>query len=239
MNHTISKIQFLSKKYILTKSVKFHPPHSACKLLKMSHLNFSIWHFPPIFFLIKVTCLVTLFDRSFRFSKSSPKCTIFGISNWLFSTQNINSARFARNVECDFLDYLIEFWNSVVMKMVNHVLNLPKPFFLSSWIVVDGLGPQTLLTTQNQLMIAAMKTWEAIAEFWPDLPRIMDLIPQRKWSRWYTTFLIFKRGHNSFFKNKNSTFSLNWKKFTRHFRKLACHTNWSKLKGSLTLISDK
>ena len=74
----------------------------------------------------------------------------------------------------------IEFWNSVVMKMVNHVLNLPKTFFVSSWIVVDGLGPQTLLTTQNQLMIAAMKTWEAIAEFWPDLPLIMDLIRQRK-----------------------------------------------------------
>ena len=55
-----------------------------------------------------------------------------------------------------------------------------KNFFVSSWIVVDGLGPQTLLTTQNQLMIAAMKTWEAIAEFWPDLPRIMDLIRQRK-----------------------------------------------------------
>ena len=94
----------------------------------------------------------------------------------------------------------IYFGNSVVMKMVNHVLNLPKTFFVSSWIVVDGLGPQTLLTTQNQLMIAAMKTWEAIAEFWPDLPRIMDLIRQRKWSRWYTTFLIFKRGHKSFWK---------------------------------------
>ena len=31
---------------------------------------FEFWHFPPIFVLLKLTCLVTLFDRSFRFSKS-------------------------------------------------------------------------------------------------------------------------------------------------------------------------
>ena len=68
----------------------------------------------------------------------------------------------------------------MVMKMVNHVLNLPKTFFVSSWIVVDGLGPQTLLTTQNQLMIAAMKTWEAIAEFWPDPPLMMIYFQPRK-----------------------------------------------------------
>ena len=32
----------------------------------------------------------------------SPKLTIFGIFNELLSTQNVNVARFARNVECDF-----------------------------------------------------------------------------------------------------------------------------------------
>ena len=33
------------------------------------------------------------------------KLTIFGIFNELLATQNVNVARFARNVECDFLGY--------------------------------------------------------------------------------------------------------------------------------------
>ena len=85
---------------------------------------FEFWHFPPIFALLKVTCLVTLFDRKLRifknspkwtifgllkvtclvtlfdhklqFFKNSPKWTIFGIFNYLLSTQNVNVAR---NVE--------------------------------------------------------------------------------------------------------------------------------------------
>ena len=40
-------------------------------------LNF--WHFPPIFVLLKLTCLITLFDRKLHVFKSSPKWTIFGI----------------------------------------------------------------------------------------------------------------------------------------------------------------
>ena len=35
--------------------------------------------------------------------KKSPKLTIFGNFDELFSTQNVNVARFARNFECDFL----------------------------------------------------------------------------------------------------------------------------------------
>ena len=30
----------------------------------------EFWHFPPIFVLLKLTCLVTLFDPSFKFSKT-------------------------------------------------------------------------------------------------------------------------------------------------------------------------
>ena len=45
----------------------------------MSHLNFEFWHFPPIFVLLKLTCLVTLFDRKIQVFKNSPKWTIFGI----------------------------------------------------------------------------------------------------------------------------------------------------------------
>ena len=62
------------------------------------NVAFEFWHFPPIFVLLKLTCLVTLFDRKLRVFKNSPKWNIFGI----FSTQNINVARFARNVELDF-----------------------------------------------------------------------------------------------------------------------------------------
>ena len=32
---------------------------------------FEFWHFPPIFFLLKLTCLVTLFDRKLQFFRNS------------------------------------------------------------------------------------------------------------------------------------------------------------------------
>ena len=63
---------------------------------------FNSWHFPSIFVLRKVTCLVTLSDRKLQVFKNSSKLTIFGIFNELLSTQNVNVARFACNVECDF-----------------------------------------------------------------------------------------------------------------------------------------
>ena len=59
----------------------------------------EFWHFSPIFVLLKLTCLVTLFDRKLRVFKNPPKWIIFGIFNKLLSTQNVNVARFARNVE--------------------------------------------------------------------------------------------------------------------------------------------
>ena len=34
---------------------------------------FEFWHFPPIFVLLKLTCLVTLFDRKLQVFKNSPK----------------------------------------------------------------------------------------------------------------------------------------------------------------------
>ena len=51
-----------------------------------------------------MTCLVTMFDRKHQVFKPSPKLTTFGIFNALLFTQNVNVARFARNVECDFFD---------------------------------------------------------------------------------------------------------------------------------------
>ena len=72
-----------------------------------------IWHFPPIFALLKVTSWVTLFDRKLQVFQNSPKLTIFGIFDELLYTQNVNVARFARNVECDFLcDFQTQCWKN-------------------------------------------------------------------------------------------------------------------------------
>ena len=69
--------------------------HTSPQCLKITRkgrtLIFEFWHFLPTFIL-------------FRFQKLA-KPTIFGIFNHLLSTQNVNVARFARNVECDY------FWN--------------------------------------------------------------------------------------------------------------------------------
>ena len=67
------------------------------------NVAFQFCHFPPIFVLLKVTCLVTLFDRKLQVFKKSPKWIIFGIFNQLLSTEIVNVARFARNIECDYL----------------------------------------------------------------------------------------------------------------------------------------
>ena len=70
--------------------------HSKCRIWVV-----HVWHFPSNFVPFKLTwlaCLVTLFDRKLQVFKNR--------QNWLFfdkllSTQNVNVARFARNVECD------------------------------------------------------------------------------------------------------------------------------------------
>ena len=67
--------------------------------LKCLNWVVQFWHFLPIFVLFNLTSLVTLFDRKLQIFKKSPKLTIF---NELLSTQNVNVARFARNVKWDF-----------------------------------------------------------------------------------------------------------------------------------------
>ena len=57
----------------------------------MSRLNFSI--LATNFCAVKLTCLVTLFDRNLQVFKKSLKLTIFGILDKRWSTQND---------ECDF-----------------------------------------------------------------------------------------------------------------------------------------
>ena len=62
-------------------------------------VSFEFWHFSPILIQLKLTCLVTLFDRKLQVFKNSPKLTNFGIFNELLSTQNVNVARSAGNIE--------------------------------------------------------------------------------------------------------------------------------------------
>ena len=68
-------------------SSSFLPPtnyvtHALPVSLKISqYVAFEFWHFPPIFVLLKMTCLVTLSDRKLQVFKNSPKWTIFGIFN--------------------------------------------------------------------------------------------------------------------------------------------------------------
>ena len=59
-----------------------------------------------------MTCLVTLFDLQVQVFKNSPKLTILGIFHELLSTHDVNVARFARNVECDFLGDFQTLWSS-------------------------------------------------------------------------------------------------------------------------------
>ena len=80
-------------------------PHSVWKKLKCRIRPFKFRHFPPIFVLIKVTCLVTLFERKLDDLKNSPKLTIFGIFNQLLSTLisrlNLSILAFSTNL-CPF-----------------------------------------------------------------------------------------------------------------------------------------
>ena len=55
---------------------------SSAHCLKITqNVAFEFWHFPPIFVLLKLTCLVTLFDRKLQIFKKLPKWTILGIFN--------------------------------------------------------------------------------------------------------------------------------------------------------------
>ena len=91
---------------------------------------FEFWHFPAIFVLLKLICLVTLFDRKLQIFKSSPKLTIFGIFKVFLSTQNVNVACFARNVEwnffCDFQTLWFLWWFWILFKGQSSV-NVDSP----------------------------------------------------------------------------------------------------------------
>ena len=76
---------------------------------------FQYWHIPSIFVLLKLTCLLsnTVWPNTSDFQKK-PKLSIFGIFNAFLSHQNINVARFARNIECDFFWDFQTLWSNLL-----------------------------------------------------------------------------------------------------------------------------
>ena len=98
----LQKIHEKAKLWLLTYvgNRRFQRSQSVWKSPKMSHLNFWNLSFSTLFCSIKT--LVTLFDRKLQVFKNSAKWTIFAIFTKLLSTQNVNVAGFARNVEWDF-----------------------------------------------------------------------------------------------------------------------------------------
>ena len=86
--------------------------YSKCLILIL-----EFWHFPPIFVLLKLTCLVTLFDRNLQVFQKLAKMDHL-------STQNVNVARFARNVEWDFFCYFQTPWvEPIVILFTAHKKN--------------------------------------------------------------------------------------------------------------------
>ena len=102
--------------------------------------------FSTIFFLIvKVTCLVTLFDRQLQVFKNSPNWTLFDIFNELLSTQNATVARFARNVEWEFFfDFQTQCYSSFCQNLLFWTFNvvwstvLLKSVKMSSMVFLDS-----------------------------------------------------------------------------------------------------
>ena len=73
-----------TEKKIEIKFAKSRTLRARMRTLFENYWKWRIWifqfcHFPPICVLLKLTCLVTLFDRKLQVCKNSPKWTIFGI----------------------------------------------------------------------------------------------------------------------------------------------------------------
>ena len=111
----------------LKRSFTMFENHSKCRIW-----IFQFWHFPPIFVLLKVTCLVTLFVRKLQVFQKLAKMDFFGTFNELWSTQIVNVARFAR-VDGDFFCDFQTPCTYVHYSKLCH-LNIPKLIHLTSHI---------------------------------------------------------------------------------------------------------
>ena len=121
----------------------------------MSHFSVSICVIFTNF------CLVTLFDHKLQAFNNSPKWTIFGICNQLFSAQNVKVARFARNVECDFFcdiqtqceemqfwHFFKEFWSNLKIRK-SKVNRYFKNSVESE--TENNRGNHAIISTKNQI----------------------------------------------------------------------------------------
>ena len=68
---------------LMLQTIKFYfqlnfSPRTQCLKItqNVAFEFFEFWHFPPIFVLLKLNCLVPLFDRKLQVIKNSPKWTI-------------------------------------------------------------------------------------------------------------------------------------------------------------------
>ena len=80
--------------------------------------------------------------------KTSPKLTIFGIFYKLLSTQNVNVARFARNVECDFFGF-----SNTVLGCYDVLMKerwIPRP---TSMYLLIGFIDHPVTTTDVRIII--------------------------------------------------------------------------------------
>ena len=112
------------------------------------NVAFEFWHFPPIFILLILTCLVTLFDLKLKgFQKLATMDNFWRF--WLTFVRSKCVARFARNVEwdffCDFqtpcLGFDIYLWWHVWLWSLRilHLRNrrsLPCLFDLQLWLSI-------------------------------------------------------------------------------------------------------
>ena len=96
-----------------------------------------------------MTCLVTLFDCKLQIFKNSPKLTIFGIFNELMSTENVNVARFARNVEWDF------FCDFQILCILQTFL-LTTVGSMSFYFDINNFGPKMQVTVTTMLVVATI-----------------------------------------------------------------------------------
>ena len=107
------------------------PLHSSITTVLENHQKCRIIFFWIL--TIKVACLVTLFDLKLQVFKNSPKLTFFGIFDELFATRNVNEARFARNVLCDFFCNFHTSWLGtwILTLRISHVIDF---FSWHTWL---------------------------------------------------------------------------------------------------------
>ena len=143
--------------------------------------------------LLKFTCLVTLFDRKLQVFKKSPNWTIFGIFNKLLSSQNVNVARFARNVDWDFFVIFkhhgvcfisISFWSRQFLVGIEGNLNLG---------VCDKIG----LFLQCISLMSSRNSEEEEGEKWP--PGDIGIIRALAAANPYGWSKLPKKGYEHYF----------------------------------------